>query len=479
MTIIAALILLSVPFSVPPKDALLFYCGNEVEYTKEILSPEHVLSPLGPSEVWSIREHVLPSVGPYRCYYDRKELKLSPAEDKAIESIIRAYSSPAFDTVYLHCSPESPDRNFVDAICFTFQEDDWRPWIPPGDEKPKFGLVDSLLQLSKLRHLELFCIGMTPDDITKLSMLENIEYLGLPWHTSVDHVAQLPSFKKLKSINLSGIGVITGDMVQYISKVSDLAVLDLRRNKFEKPDLAILKANQQLTTLLVSDTNCNDDLVQTIVPMPKLKTLTLHRTAVTDRVVPILESMTELRYVTLYGTEVSADGIRQLNQKRPNLTVVVEKPDDYRIFLRNRQYLAAYAGDIPAQQQILSQYGGGQKAADVMGPERYEKLLKEKIGKKEYWGGQPYDPVEYLKWLLICKARIPEAIQKSKIYMSPESLEPKISALQGKLTPSQILEAQTRALAYLALLPVMETYPDKLYSPLAPVYQYCFHDMGI
>lgn len=86
-------------------------------------------------------------------------------------------------------------------------------------------------------------------------------------------------------------------------------------------DLTYLASLKNLTRLNLDHTRLTDEGLGTLAALPNLEQLNLYGTAVTDKGLDVLARYPNLKVVYLWQTQTSPEGIRRLQQARPNLKI--------------------------------------------------------------------------------------------------------------------------------------------------------------
>ena len=424
------------------------------------------------------REFVLPEGGVYEIYLSSSHAKkahLPASEIEALKYIFTSISPPPSQDppLFVQISkPKKPDDGtHIEAICIIFQELISPPVIPapcpPYDlteeqytkliEYPdRFSqLIENLkdqdvffknqAKFPQLRHLELYSFTIDDKNISNIFALTNLEYFGLPYNCSDEHLKAIGCMKKLKYLNASGTR-IKGTGLKYLSDLPDLQTLDIRRNQLAKGALSGLKEHKSLATLLLSDSSIKNEDLKDIADSNTLKYITLHNTGITDEGLLILSQIENLKYVSLYDTPTTKQGLDDLKSRCPDLIIDNERPQILSDFLFERRLLHAYTGDKPAQYNQARCY--------------YALI----------------DFVESLKWFIVF------AENDNKIHWWPEKIKKqrndlahsRIKTLEKQLDQRQVREARRRARTVLYLQKRLnyDFKPERQEG--LPLYQYDF-----
>jgi len=416
------------------------------------------------------REFVLPVGGVYKKYFrshgqetiDRiKKTHLPASEIEALELVEKAivlspgHNRPLF--VQISKPKDQNGRTHIEAICITFQETHYPPVITASyylnDEVIKYQDVffKNQAKFPQLRHLELYSFTIDDKNISNVFALTNLEYFGLPYNCSDEHLKAIGCMKKLKYLNASGTR-IKGTGLKYLSDLPDLQTLDIRRNQFVTDALSGLKGHKSLETLLLSDSSIKNEDLNDIADSNTLKYITLHNTGITDDGLFILSQVEKLKYVSLYDTPTTKQGLDDLKSRCPGLVIDNERPQILSEFLFERQLIHAYTGDKWDQfQQGLN----------------YEMSIKH----------SPIDRVESLKWFIVFVEQNDEKIRRFSDKRNKEyndSARRRIKKLEQQLDQKQIHEARRRARAVL-YLQKRHNYDFKIKRKEGlPLYQYEF-----
>ncbi|MBN1846895.1 MAG: hypothetical protein JW810_14510 [Sedimentisphaerales bacterium] len=417
-----------------------------------------------------LREIVLPEGGLFYEYdycdkyrMDRKELlpvtNLSPSELEILELMNNtnspAYLYPLF--VQLSHMKDNHGKRHVEGICVLFQEVFSPPLIdpfgPPHDHE--FGrfydtFFGNCYKFPFLRHLELYSFVMGKEHFSLLyrpAMASRLEYLGLPQNCTDEFLKDIGDFKNLKFINASATK-IKGQCLSCLAGLPHLRTLDLRRNTFDRMALSGLKDVNSLTTLLLSDTNIQDEDLEPIGRLKNLERITLHRTRVTDEGLACLANLKNLKYVSLYETQTTPSGREQLLNEIPGLVIDVTLPKTISEFLEERKFISAYMGDRYQQYRLAGHY----RANDE-------------------------DIVESLKWYIIVASTdhtISEPYPERLVRNWRRTSDTSIRSITYFLDDEQIAEARRRADALMFLRDTTECQYEVKSDHGLPVYQYGF-----
>lgn len=412
------------------------FCHGELEYSNP--------------EIFA-REFVLPEGGLYQhCTPFVKKYNLSTTEIEVLEFFGKKYHVFETGSLYVQIS-ESKDHQgvrHIEAFCVALQEPIDPPLIDPFfHNKFCVDFFSNIAKFSQLRHLELYDFMIVNDSpfFPEVFKLSNLEYLGLPYNCKDKHLKNIGNLIKLKFVNASGTN-IKGKGLQHLSKLPQLRVLDLRHTQLDSGALTWLKPSKSLETLLLSESNVRNEDLKELGALETLKYITLHRTDVTDEGLKILGRIKNLQYVSLYDTPTTKSGRETLIQSHPGLILNVARPQRFTDFFAERIYVAAYIGDVWAQETLADEYSEG-------------------------IGTVPRDLIESLKWLFILEARKDE---KAKKYVSEKSVNELMKRIKNQLNKRQIEEAHRRARSYLYLNKRSRFKFELERKEGLPLYQYMF-----
>ncbi len=449
---------------------ICFFCSTCVSGKMEIFCDGELVNDIydyAQRADW--REFVLPEGGVYEMYVPSsralKEAHLPASEIEALGYIWGSvFPPPDCDpSLFVQISkPKKPDgRTHIEAICITFQELLKPPVIQapyPLTEEQNSGLItnesiersdpdivriryyiDAELvrdqdvffknqaKFPQLRHLELYSFTINDKNISNIFALTNLEYFGLPYNCSDEHLKAIGCMKKLKYLNASGTR-IKGTGLKYISELPDLQTLDIRRNQLVTGALSGLKGHKSLETLLLSDSSIKNEDLKDIADSNTLKYITLHNTGITDDGLLILSRIKNLKYASLYDTPTTKQGLDDLKSRCPGLIIDNERPRTLSKFLFARRLLHAYTGDKEDQLQQGWNY--------------YNEL-----------GFSPIDLVEALKWFIVFAENDNEIHWLSEKWkkLNNDGVRKGIKELEKQLDQKQIHEARRRAQTILYL----------------------------
>ena len=416
------------------------------------------------------REFVLPSGGLYNQYYPRSDkdmtelnkiTNLPKCELNTLKFMDDTYvDAPHILSPFMVQLTHSKDQNgkrHIEGICVLFQETLYPPVINPFAPPHKLEFTNfydkfysNLDKFPFLRHLELYSFVMQKKHITALSKLgvaSKLKYLGMPNNYSDSDLKEISDFNQLEYINASATR-IKGGGFKYLSNLSKLKTLDLRRNQFDHATLSGLKKVKLLTTLLLSDTNIGDGDLKDISELNNLNYLTLHGTQITDKGLIHLTKIKNLKYVSLFNTKTTTLGRDNLINKNSHLVIDVNSPQKMSVFLNERNYISAYLGGRHNQFRLAN-----------------------------YYSKNNTDLVESLKWYIILEAgnsKVSSSYPEKYIQIWQKKAKQEIRRLKNTLELNQIEEAEKRAKSFILLSKISKYNYDIIQDNELPVYQYGF-----
>ncbi len=140
-----------------------------------------------------------------------------------------------------------------------------------------------LLELPKLRHLDLSYAPITDKGIAIVGHLRTVEYLLLNQlpitNQSIVYISNLANLKELEVISSDRI---RGTNLQYLGRLPKLRNLALSSTLVNDSALSGLSALKQLEGLHLGHTRVSDQGMSSVAVLPNLKVLTLNDTEITD-----------------------------------------------------------------------------------------------------------------------------------------------------------------------------------------------------
>jgi len=116
------------------------------------------------------------------------------------------------------------------------------------------------------------------------------------------------------------------EMRLLVPLASRIAWLDLARTALDDAALEIVGTMPELQRLYLQNTDVEGTGLSSLVGLDRLEYLNLFGTKVDDSVLDALAEIESLQTVYLWETEVSDQGVRELREHRPDLTVEFGDP---------------------------------------------------------------------------------------------------------------------------------------------------------
>ena len=133
--------------------------------------------------------------------------------------------------------------------------------------------------------------------------------------------ADLEPIRQLKSVRRIDIDYTSIDDISAIADQSQLLWLDLEESGIDSADLVHLEKLDNLTRLVLTRNSIDDTNLELVADMTGLVDLRLNETEVTDACLTHFEGLVNLRELDLELTNVTAEGVGQLQQKLPNCEI--------------------------------------------------------------------------------------------------------------------------------------------------------------
>lgn len=177
----------------------------------------------------------------------------------------------------------------------------------PMAEVSAAGLVH-LRGMADLKNLS--AAGVSDDGTQHLAGLQKLEYLSIGSpnlsDAGLEHLRDLP---QLASLNLRDSSVEV-DGLQYLSALPRLEYIALDDSKLK--DLKHISRIRQLKTLLLENTQIDDEALRHFAGCEKLESLSIGKTQIGDAGLAHLKYLPELRELSLQNTQVGDAGLVQI-----------------------------------------------------------------------------------------------------------------------------------------------------------------------
>ncbi|QDT85706.1 leucine-rich repeat domain-containing protein [Gimesia chilikensis] len=170
-------------------------------------------------------------------------------------------------------------------------------WVDLTDQKVDDQDLDIFMQsgASQITYLFLSGTQVTDEGLAKLTYLRRLEDLDLGC-TKIARIGFTNvKFSSLKKLSLYECDMLTVDGFKEIVNCQNLEKLDL------------------------IESNIDDQFLQEIAKLPRLKTLWADYTRLTNAGLPYLNDMTQLKSLSTRGTAVTREGMLQLWKHLPDL----------------------------------------------------------------------------------------------------------------------------------------------------------------
>ncbi len=136
----------------------------------------------------------------------------------------------------------------------------------------------------------------------------------------------LSDCEKLSKLALRGLK-LDDEMMEQISKFSQLQKLDLSNTDVERKHLKLLRGLKELAILRLTETKITDEALVELVTYPKLRILSLEETAITDEGLATLGQIKQLRYLALSSKKLTPQRFRQLAPLKELLSLELNHED--------------------------------------------------------------------------------------------------------------------------------------------------------
>ncbi|MEQ8853214.1 hypothetical protein [Gimesia sp.] len=170
-------------------------------------------------------------------------------------------------------------------------------WVDLTDQKVDDQDLDIFMQsgASQITYLFLSGTQVTDEGLAKLTYLRRLEDLDLGCTKIAGIGFANVKFSSLKKLSLYECDMLTVDGFKEIVNCQKLEKLDL------------------------IESNIDDQFLQEIAKLPRLKTLWADYTRLTNAGLPYLNGMTQLKSLSTRGTTITREGMLQLWKHLPDL----------------------------------------------------------------------------------------------------------------------------------------------------------------
>ncbi|QDT21684.1 leucine-rich repeat domain-containing protein [Gimesia chilikensis] len=170
-------------------------------------------------------------------------------------------------------------------------------WVDLTNQKVDDQDLDIFMQsgVSQITYLFLSGTQVTDEGLAKLTYLRRLEDLDLGGTEIAGIGFANVKFSSLKKLSLYECDMLTVDGFKEIVNCQNLEKLDL------------------------IESNIDDQFLQEIAKLPRLKTLWADYTRLTNAGLPYLNDMTQLKSLSTRGTAVTREGMLQLWKHLPDL----------------------------------------------------------------------------------------------------------------------------------------------------------------
>ncbi|MCU0878176.1 MAG: hypothetical protein MUF06_10360 [Pirellulaceae bacterium] len=180
--------------------------------------------------------------------------------------------------------------------------------------------LNDLAGLSRLRRLNLHRTDIADDHLTALAAWPELRVLQLSrtqvTDAGLEHLEEL----QLDSLDLSETRV-TDDGIVALRNLP-LRELVLTGTDVQGTRIGLFTGFRRLQAVDLEHAPIAESCAWELATLPMLEHLNLSRTNVTDAIIPALASCRRLTRVNLKGTKLTREGFDQLQQARPELTIV-------------------------------------------------------------------------------------------------------------------------------------------------------------
>jgi Leucine Rich repeat len=176
--------------------------------------------------------------------------------------------------------------------------------------------------LARLRSFEVRSKEVTDAGLRHLARLEGLTSIALgdcPKITDAG-LKDLAGLTQLESLSLRGTGV-TDEGLKQLKTFERLRLLDLSATKVTDAGLKHLAALKQLRSLYLSHDGVKGPGLKDLAGLDKLETLYLFDTPLTDEGLRHLAGMKQLKLLHLNLTQVTREGVAQLQKSLPKLEI--------------------------------------------------------------------------------------------------------------------------------------------------------------
>jgi len=178
--------------------------------------------------------------------------------------------------------------------------------------------VRSLINVSRLRYLEIIDAGAKPEWlrwIGQLHELEGLEVYGITAY-SEDDIGHLAALTHLSSLALQGLPV-TLKSAGVLAKLENVKYLVLQQAKIEHGSLRQLTGLKKLRALHFDESDLSDADTLLFSEFPNLLFLSVSRTRITDKGLEDLSKAKGLYQLDLSGTDITATALRRFLDAMP------------------------------------------------------------------------------------------------------------------------------------------------------------------
>lgn len=182
--------------------------------------------------------------------------------------------------------------------------------------------LERLVEFNKLKRLYLRGCEVNLSSWSFLGRCEALEELVIPTNNLTDDdlaTFELPA--SLRTLDLSFNDDVTHRGIRSLSPVESVSKLSVAATSVS--NLEFVQRMRGLTELDAMGTAIENEDLDPLVALPKLRVLNIVGTNITDEAIDIILEMNALRHLNLTSTGVSTDSIDRLKDRRPNLEILL------------------------------------------------------------------------------------------------------------------------------------------------------------
>jgi Leucine Rich repeat len=173
-----------------------------------------------------------------------------------------------------------------------------------------------------LKNLDLtMCPAFDGTGLARLAPLTDLANLNLTSTQVTDKGLEslAAGFSALSQVRLQNCGRITDAVFQSLARLPRLKMLDLSKTKVTGRGLKYLSGHKCLGTLMLNDTDLDDEGLSTLGAMPALAMLDLSHTRISGGTLARLNDCPRLESLSIAGCSVSRQAVASLRSAAPSL----------------------------------------------------------------------------------------------------------------------------------------------------------------